>query len=426
VFIVLLINLLTVLIGLYFAKYPLNMNILHPKKIFIYFYLLVQVSGFFFALIIFFLVGEYKISTYTLFNISLLTLYGLIIFLFFYYFFSKSKIFVQFFYSIKLPVLKSNVFKKVYLIFFIIGLLGLLIYYLKNGFVFFKEGGYENKNLANVGLGYARIMYGVGLSYGIAAFLLFSFNKFRFKVSLLISLILGVLIFLIIGGGRAASLGLFIEVLIIALYYNRINEKKIFILGIGLFFLIVLLTIIRYKVSLSSETLSLILYQLQGSFSPIDSFAKIIEVMPFQFDFRQDLFFNSFLTLIPRFIWENKPLDIQVPSVFFTNEILNYKSFLTISPTLLGELYIYGGMLGVTIGMFIVAFFVRLMTIIYIKSFKLASYRLFFIFNALVYFSLMREGVSIFLRDLFMKLFIFSFIVLFIYILYFNAKKDKR
>jgi len=405
---------LLVILGLLFAKYPRNYNILHPKKLFIYFFLLVQVSGFFFAGLIKIITGNYKISYDVLLSVSLITFYSFVVFIFSYYIWRRllpSDI-------IKFPKLSESFFKKLYFGFFLVGSIGIFIYYLENGFVLFKEGGYENKNIANIGLGYARLMYSIGFSYFILSYLLFSFNRRRFKRALYISLLLGVLIFIVIGGGRAASLCLFVECIVIGLYYNCFSRRKIVILNIILFVIILALTFVRYKLHLSPAIIVSLLYQLQGSFSPIDSFSLIYKHFFFNENFIPSIAFNSFLTLIPRFIWTSKPIEIDVPSVYFTREILNYPSFVTISPTLLGELYMYGGIFSITIGMFFIALIVRIFTLIYIKSFTVPSGRIFFILNALIYFSLFREGLSIFMRDMFLKVNIFIFIIFVIEIIF--------
>jgi len=413
------INFSTIAIALYFAKYPKNYNFLHPKKMFIYFFLLVQVSGYFFAMLISVVDGEYKISNASMINASILTLYGLIIFIISYYVLSQKHINYVVSKFIRIPEFNEKFFQRLFIVFLSIGVIGLSIYFMKNGFVFLKEGGYENRNESNLGMGYAKIMFEIGFRYALASFLLFRFTKMRFVLSLIATLIVGILVFLIIGGGRTGALSLFVTTILIALYYDKTqSRKKILLLGTTFFFIITILTVIRYKYEFSTDNIVLLLYQIQGSFSPIDSFSTIVEVMPKEFDFRADLMFNSFLTLVPRFIWVDKPIEILVASVFFTNEILNYGSFVTISPTLLGELYIYNGLFGITFGMMIVAFFIRLLSIVYLKSHRTAGMRLFIVFKLYIAFGLMRDGVSIFARDLFFSFGIFIFLVISIFILH--------
>lgn len=415
-YLIILINLLTIMVALYFAKFPKNYNILHPKKVFIYLYLLVQVSGYFFALIITNIDGSYKITAEYLIYSSVLTLYALLIFLISYYLISLKIPTIVMSKIIKVPKFNVSFFRQLFIPFFVLGLVGLSIYFFKNGFILFQDGGYENKNHGNVGLGYARIMFGIGFTYALASFLLFDYNKLKFKIALFGTFVLGVFIFVIIGGGRASAIGFFITTILISLYYQRKqSSKKIFIFGVIFFFIIVLLTIIRYKHEFSLDILVLLLYQLQGSFSPIDSFAKIIEVVPNKFDYNLEMIFNSFLTLIPRTIWVDKPLEVIVPSVYFTDEILNYGTFVTISPTLLGELYMYNGLTGITFGMFVVAVIIRILSIIFIKSYRNPALRLFIIFKLFVSFALLREGISILLRDLFISTVIFFIILISIY-----------
>ena len=397
-------SLLVVLLAMWIARYPRNSGILHPKKIFLFFYVVVHISGFFVAALINYIFDGYKYNNDQMMQALILVTYGLFAFIFFYYILSGK--WLNF---ISLPKINEKVFSALSPVYLIFGIAGLLIYIANTGFVLFQDGGYENKNLANTGMGFARILYGSGLSYGVAAFLIFRFNKERFKKAVGLSIILGGIIFIAIGGGRSAAINLFSIVIIIAIFYNKITNKKLASLMICLFILIILLTMFRYKENF--ELLSM-MYKIQGSFSPIDSVATISESIPKSYPHQPQLFFNSLLTLIPRIFWPDKPLDILVPSVYFTNVILEYGSFLTISPTLIGELYIYGGYFGITLGMALVALLVRFYSRIYKKSFNNGTMRLFFVMNALFPFSLMREGVSIFLRDQLLMLIIFMTVII--------------
>jgi hypothetical protein len=390
---------------------------------FLLFFGLVQVSGFFLIEIIKFYDGGYKVEDQLLLSISIITLIALNSFLFFYFLLKKVQ--MSMFHLIKLPKIDGLVFKKLNIVFIIIGLSGLFIFFIKNGFTLFKIGGYENKNLANLGIGYARIMYGYGLNFALISYLAVGYTKKKFNITVLWSILIGSLIFVIIGGGRSSSLGLLVLTITIALYYNRIKLRKLVLLGISFIGLVFLLTVARYKLTFNSNNISLFLYQFQGSFSPVDSFAKIVEVFPNNYKYNPELMFNSFLTLIPRALWVAKPINIEVASVYFTQEVLNYKSFLTISPTLLGELFIYYGYLGIITGMFLCALLVRVLTVIYIKSQRSLNMKIFFLLNALFSFSLFREGLSIALRDFLFFSIIFTMLSFFLKLVALSSNKNK-
>lgn len=407
----LFINTITLIIAFLAFLYPRKENILHPKKIFLSFFMIVQVSGYFLIEIIKSIDKHYKIPDSSLLAVSIITLFSLILFLLFYQLLQPLNKLL--FSIIKLPRLENFAFKKLNLIFLAIGLLGLLIYFKNSGFALFKAGGYENKNIENLGLGYARIMYNYGFVFFLVSYLATNYSKNKFRISIVLSLSIGALVFIVIGGGRASSLQLLIVTILIAIYQDQIKLTRLIFLGVGFILLVFVLTVIRYKLDFSSEHLSLFLYQFQGSFSPVDSFARIYESIPSQHDYQPSLFFNSFLTLIPRSIWVTKPIELEVPSVFFTSEILNYTSFLTISPTLLGELYIYNGVVGIIFGMFFCALLVKILSVIFQKSHRSFNMKIFILLNALYAFSLFREGISISLRDFLFFSIIFSVLSIF-------------
>lgn len=392
------------LIGLLKLRLMDRFHFLHPRKMFIYFFLIVQVSGFFLIQIISLFNGGYKFSDKSLNNAALITLFGFIYYLILEYFSYRISRRIYLKLALNLPN-----FYRFRTVFFTIGFIGLTFYFKNTGFTFFAPGGYQNKNINNVGLGLYRIMMGIGFTYGLIAMLGRTYNPVRFLKGLRISILLGTILFIVIGGGRAASLNLLIISITYWIYHkgNSISFKRIFKFGTVSLISLILLTSIRYKVSFSRENITLILYQLQGSISPVDSLAMIISKFPNQYEWKWDLFLNSFLTLIPRSLWTEKPLQLEIASVFFTNEVLNYGSFLTISTTLFGELYMYGGLIGITLGLLLVIFLIQIFSMVFEKSQKHNSYYLLIILKSLWVFALFRDGLSIAIRDLFLFLIIF-------------------
>jgi len=183
------------------------------------------------------------------------------------------------------------------------------------------------------------------------------------------------------------------------LYKRRVRFLRFIFILILFTTALIFLTSLRYKYVLSSDVLELIFYQIQGSLSPVDSLAIIMESLDWEI---KDLlmFINPFLTMVPRFLWGDKPIEILVPSVFFTKEILNYPNFVTISTGLVGEsLLVFGKFWWIS--PLLVGVLFNILKNSNIRG-NLIYDKFLFILLSPIFFGLFRDGLAIFFRDLFL------------------------
>ena len=415
---------LLILLQIFLAYFVFAFNkkgFLYPINTFIIFFTLTYPVGSIFILIIIILNDAYRINYHDILLINLFSLFSITLLLAFYLFFRKiiwnKKRFIL---DAPVSALKLSI-----VIFIILGIVGLYLYFYKNGFVLFKEGTYENKNIANRGNGLYRILFNFYLP--LATLIATSIYWKHLKVILIFGFSLGLLIYLIYGGGRAPAI-MPVLLPILLLYHRKlIKTKKLLNYGLFLFLLIISMTFVRYNSYFEERNVNPaldLLYKLQGSFSPVDSFGTIIKHVPSYLNYQYDAVFNSLLMLIPRAIWDDKPDQIGVASVIYTQKILNYSQDLTISPTLLGELYLYGGIIGIIIGMLLTSILIVWLERVYYASFSSKLAEIFFIYICLTPFSIMREGISVSSTLLILQLILFF--ISFSVVLTISGKKVKR
>jgi len=299
--------------------------------------------------------------------------------------------------------------------FFIIALIGFTFYISANGLVLLNLQSYGDRNIALTGSGVSRIFISFGL---INFFILLALNVNKYQIRhLFYAIVVGGLVFIVSGGARVGAIRP-------ALLYSLVvwRKKKSVILRLGLVFLFVFVfaligLLLRYK---SGFILEIVLNQIQGSFSPIDStYLVIASGVTHQFD----LLLNHFQTLVPRFLWNEKPLFIPTPSNYFTSEILRYSSNVTISVSLIGELMLVGGYLGLILGPFIII--VLLTTLDRSLESNSLNAKLFFWSNILISFPLMREGLGLFLRNIMFNYFLYFFFFVFLYLVWMLLRQVK-
>lgn len=276
---------------------------------------------------------------------------------------------------------------------FVIGLLGLAFYVNKSGIVFLQDGGYENKNLANLGLGIPRLLLTNGLIFGFCIYLLKE-NKTILKI--VTATVVGTILFLVMGGGRTISLILIIMYSLSRVFMKRIYFKQLIVAIIVSLVGLVFMTTLRYKYVFNNNVLELLMYQLQGSLSPVDSLAIILDETTWDWH-NLSLGFNPLLTYVPRLFWRDKPVEILIPSVYFTRDILNYPSFVTISTGIVGESYLIFGPLWWLMPILLGLIF----NVIRNSGSVAESYynKLLFILFTPMFFGLFRDGLAVFIRD---------------------------
>lgn len=202
----------------------------------------------------------------------------------------------------------------------------------------------------------------LNLLYVASAILgIYYFRKRRLALLFILSFVLSLLLGFM-QGGRAIILVYLLSMLII-FYYSRKSRKAVrgrAIVLIVIFFILSSLFIVQvgsYRMAFERGDYvqrtgqSLIWYgnTFLQEFSQFDWFAKVLEntpeLIPIQYGRTYLEYFTQF---VPRFIWEEKPLPIEYR---ITSLILGYESG---SPfTMIGELFINFGTIGVVLGMFL-------------------------------------------------------------------------
>lgn len=360
-------------------------------------------SGWYVFVYIINIYGEYKFSSDVVEEVLILAFIFYVIYVLGYVFL---KIVPDVNFSRHRTPVNINTIEKSHKIFLLIGMLGLSMYIIKNGFVLLSvaDQGYEQKNIANAGSGFYRILYSVGFSYYIAARLILYSDKVWQTTFL--AVVIGFFIFVSIGGGRASALMPLVTCFFFMIYSRKIDFVRVVIIAFFLFFLIFLGTLSRYSVSLgtlSDELIVSLLYKLQGSFSPADSVGTLI-INYGKFEFFPEGIMNNIYYFVPRFIWNAKPIILENASGYFTKEILNYPVELTISVTLIGELLLYGGYKFLFFGAFLISVYVRSLDFVFYNANKHPLFLMLYMTSFMGFFSLMREGISVSIRDMLLSL----------------------
>lgn len=397
------------------SMYICRGRIVSPHYMFSLFYAMVYLGWYLFVLLINEFV-DYKLSSDIVDYVMLLSLCFYFVYSVVYFFLSKTPRLVVHNSSV---LLSKETVARSYKLFLFIGLAGISLFVWQNGIVLFKvsEGGYEQKNIANAGSGLARILYSVGFSYFIACRLILFPSKIY--SSIIYSILIGVIIFYSVGGGRATSLFPLAICMFYLIFKQRVSIFKISV-GVVLFFAVILLTtIIRYGIvfeDVDNVLIASIIYKLQGSFSPADSVGVLIQEYQTYLRYPEAIF-NNLYYFVPRFIWPDKPLILLNASGYFTSQILNYPVELTISTTLVGEFLVYGGFVGVFVGAILTAFFIKFYDLIFETANKDVFFMIWYLISFLNFFALLREGLALVVRDLILSVAISIFAIFVFHIL---------
>ena len=128
--------------------------------------------------------------------------------------------------------------------------------------------------------------------------------------------------------------------------------------------------------------------------------------------------FNEFSSLIPRSIWVNKPELVLNAGNFYTQEILHYNAGVTISPTILGSLFLISGHYGIILGSIFLGVMLRWFDKKMYgvarndREFNLNLYSIFYYYIIFYTFTIAREGIEVFFQRTIMSYIIF---IVFIY-----------
>ncbi|HCQ8204792.1 TPA: WzyE family oligosaccharide polymerase, partial [Enterobacter hormaechei] len=176
-------------------------------------------------------------------------------------------------------------------------------------------------------------------------------NRKNLFLCLCLSTLCGIIYYIVIGGSRNVLAAGVFSLVYLALLYKNINKKQLFLaLAIGVMTLM-LLELYRYVNNFSDALdfifnggVQVILFAFE-SFSPMHAVLNINDALTknyFEIQYATT-FLNEFSIIIPRFLWEGKPINVYNNGYFYTAEILGLDTNLTMSPTFLGSCLIMFG-----------------------------------------------------------------------------------
>ncbi|OKP04648.1 ECA oligosaccharide polymerase [Xenorhabdus eapokensis] len=275
-------------------------------------------------------------------------------------------------------------------------------FFMQNGFLLFKLQSYSQIFSSQVsGVALKRFFY-----FFIPAMLVVFFlkpTKARWLCFLVGTVGFGILTYVIVGGTRANIIIAFALFLFIGIVRGWITLWMLFTAGamgiVGMFWL----ALKRYSLEVSgAEAFYTFLYLTRDTFSPWENLALLLDNYG-KIDF-QGLapIIRDFYVFIPSWVWPDRPNLVWNTANYFTWDVLNNRSGLAISPTLIGSLVVMGGVFFIPLGAIAVGFIIKWFDWIYeagkqesnrYKAAILQAFCFGAIFNMIV---LAREGVDSF------------------------------
>ncbi len=223
----------------------------------------------------------------------------------------------------------------------------LLIYIKNNGVAF--GGGYEARLEQNSGGGLSIILMYAFVPASIVFFLRRA-TKFRYVLALAMAIFCGSVYYYVIGGSRNVMGAAVLAITYFAYDKRVLKLNEIIILSLLCCLSLVILGALRYGSSFNdvlnmiTSGSSVIISFALDSFSPIYAIKDIIHYIDKTGNIQGfDTFFNEFAIIVPRFLWEDKPINFLNNGYFYTTNILNMDTQLTISPTIVGSFIIMFG-----------------------------------------------------------------------------------
>ncbi|MFY7282579.1 WzyE family oligosaccharide polymerase [Enterobacter cloacae complex sp. IR5448] len=223
----------------------------------------------------------------------------------------------------------------------------LMIYVKNNGVAF--GGGYEARLEQNSGGGLSIILMYAFVPSSIVFFLRKP-TKLRFILATALAIFCGSVYYYVIGGSRNVMGAAVLAITYFAYEKKVLRINEIAILSACCCVALIVLGALRYGSSLD-DVISMLLSGSSvmisfalDSFSPIYAIKDIIEYIDKTGNIQYfSTFFNEFAIIVPRFLWESKPINFLNNGYFYTTYILNMDTQLTISPTIVGSFIIMFG-----------------------------------------------------------------------------------
>lgn len=317
-------------------------------------------------------------------------------------------------FKIREPILNGVIIGSGYVLLLMLYFLGVLSYVLQNGIALGLS--YNDRLTANTGGGLSII-----LMYAYIPALILIYISKPSKISLIICLLLsvfcGLIYYVVIGGSRNVLAAGIFSLIYLALYFKHITKKFFALIIVCGVFTLMILELYRYANNITDAInfimnggMQVILFAFE-SFSPIHAVININEALDKRLIEPQYLstFFNEFSIIIPRFLWEDKPINVLNNGYFYTTEILSLDTNLTMSPTFLGTSLIMFGSWFYWVGGFISG----VILFIFDRSFSHSSnlyWKIILLSSVGYLFFWVRDGFEVFCYIL-----IKFFIVMFIY-----------
>lgn len=264
------------------------------------------------------------------------------------------------------------------------------------GLVLLRDGGYENRYDANVGMGGYSLFFSMGL-FGCTLISLRAETGREKRNALIYTIGYCALTFVALGGYRQLGFAALFSLGAIALIRREVSFVKFLMLSGALIVVTLVVAIFRYT-GTSSDNVGGIYGKLMiffyDGFAPVDAFYNILEYCRFH-SISENVIANQFATMIPRSIWAGKPLIVLNAGNFYTQNVLGREGAITYSPTLLGELYLFGGAKACALGALLSGVILRVLDEIVIRSSNRLVVAFFLSFAFVLVFNLYREGLSV-------------------------------
>ncbi|MBE2895253.1 ECA oligosaccharide polymerase [Spirabiliibacterium falconis] len=301
------------------------------------------------------------------------------------------------------------------IILLLIGLGTAALFFAQNGFLLFKLSKYSQIFSQQVsGVALKRFFY-----FCLPALLVFYFlmpNKKHWVLFLVFGVSFGILTYILVGGTRANMALAVALFFFIGISQRYLSIRSLFLAGVIAIGAMFALALARYGLNVrGSEAIYTFLYLTRDTFSPWENLAMI-------FSHHQQIEWQGlapiardFYVFIPKTWWESRPDLIVNSANYFTWEILNYHAGLAISPTLLGSLYIMGGVPFLCIGAIVCGWLIKGIDALYqlgknsVNRSRRAILQAYCFGNCFNLIVLVREGL-----DAFVSRFLFYTLVFFI------------
>ncbi|EMV4497045.1 WzyE family oligosaccharide polymerase [Vibrio cholerae] len=233
-----------------------------------------------------------------------------------------------------------DLLKYSYLFLFIVSISA---YVIMNGVSFNHSGDYADRLDDNAGNGLLLINM-VAFVPVIIINSIKSETKISFYKSIIWIVMFGFTYFFVIGGSRNVFGAAVLIYILIGYYKGYLKSTHILIIGMSTFFLLNILILLRYDVSLSNmdanKATALFISYFTDSISPINYQADAIQFVlnsSASIENSWGLFFNQFLALVPRFLWTDKPIVMMNSSYYFTQYVLGLPGNLNMASTMLSS-----------------------------------------------------------------------------------------